>query len=67
MSVLPKKGDVIRCDSKFGCAPFTTGCEYTIEHIDRKIGHVYVYGDDGNLEAIDFPHDVIHGKFSKVG
>lgn len=63
---LPKKGEIIRCDSVVGAAPFMVGVEYTVEHVDRKVGHIYVYGDEGNLEAIDYPQDAVHGKFSKV-
>lgn len=66
MALLPKKGESIRCTTVKGGAPFTPGCEYVVEHIDKKIGHVYVYGDEGNLEAIDFPLDAVHGKFEKT-
>lgn len=63
---LPKKGEIIRCDSVVGAAPFMVGAKYTVEHIDRKIGYVYVCGDEGDMEAIDYPNDAVHGKFSKV-
>ena len=66
MAHLPKKGDCIGCISSKADYLFTPGCVYQVERVDRKINHVYVYADTGDLEAIDFPHDTVHGKFENV-
>lgn len=63
MSHQPKKGEVIIFKSGNSLSPFTPGCEYTVERYDRKINHAYVYNDEGTLTPIDFPHDVVYGKF----
>jgi hypothetical protein len=64
MALLPKKGSHIR--STTPRKDFTAGCEYQVERIDNKIGHVYVYNDNGDLTPIDYPHDVVYGKFEKA-
>lgn len=66
MALLPKKGEHIRCATAKDHDLFTSGCEYQIERVDKLIGHVYVYSDSGDLTPIDFPHDVVYGKFEKV-
>ena len=66
MAHLPKKGEGIQCVSAKHESVFTVGCFYQVERVDRKINHVYVYDDNGDLTAIDFPHDVVYGKFDNV-
>lgn len=59
-----KKGDVIKCIGARGCE-FFTGCEYTVEKVDSH-GYVYVYSDEGNKVAIDYPVCLTYGTFKKV-
>lgn len=66
MSLLPKKGSQVLCLTPLSGCPFTPGCHYQVERVDNKIGHIYVYNDDGDLTPIDFPHDVVYGRFEKV-
>lgn len=66
MALLPKKGDNVGCISAKSGAPFIPGCCYQVERVDKVIGHIYVYDDEGELTPIDFPHDVVYGKFEKV-
>lgn len=65
MAMLPKKGEWIKCISTPGY-DFSAGCDYQVEKVDSA-GFVHVYSDEGNKEAIDFPHCPNHGKFEKVG
>lgn len=64
MSMLPKKGDWIKC-VRIVAGDFTAGCEYHVENVDSQ-GFVYCYNDDGEKCAIDFPHDPDYGKFEKI-
>lgn len=59
-----KKGDVIKCLSTRGY-DFFAGCEYTVEKVDSQ-GFVYVYSDEGNKVAIDYPVCPTYGTFKKV-
>lgn len=59
-----KKGDVIKCIGARGYE-FFNGCEYTVEKVDSK-GFVYVYSDEGNKVAIDYPVCPTYGTFKKV-
>lgn len=59
-----KKGDVIKFIGARGYE-FFTGCEYTVEKVDSH-GFVYVYSDEGNKVAIDYPVCPTYGTFKKV-
>jgi hypothetical protein len=59
-----KKGDTIACVSS-RCDDFFAGCYYSVEKVDSK-GYVYVYGDEGNKVAIDYPACQKYGVFKKV-
>jgi len=61
-----KKGDWIKCiKNNLPDGNFMADCEYHVEKVDSK-GLVYVYNDNGEKCAIDFPHDPDYGKFEKV-
>lgn len=59
-----KKGDFIKCLSTSGYY-FFAGCEYLVEKVDSR-GFVYVYSDEGDKVAIDYPVCAKYGKFKKV-
>lgn len=58
-----KKGDVIKCLSTSGY-DFFAGCEYKVEKVDSQ-GFVYVYSDEGDKVAIDYPVCATYGAFKK--
>lgn len=60
-----KKNDWIKCVSPLTQCDFMAGCDYHVEKVDSD-GFVYVYNDNGEQCAIDFPHDPDFGKFEKV-
>lgn len=61
-----KKGDIIKCVTSLMDGCFMVGCEYPVEKVDSD-GFAYVYNDNGEQCAIDYPHDPDYGKFEKVG
>ena len=60
-----KNGDIIKCLS-IGGDDFSSGCEYQVEKVDHN-GYVYVYNDEGEEVAIDYPSCQTYGTFKKVG
>lgn len=49
-----KKGDIIKCSVSLMEGCFIAGCEYPVEKVDSE-GFAYVYNDNGELCAIDYP------------
>lgn len=63
MSHLPSKHDQIRCVTSRDMNAFSHGCYYDVEKVIKAKRIVYVYGDDGNMHEIDWPHDMTKGIF----